>query len=219
MNLFPELERYRLLLEQQLTPERIEQLWPPYPANAPTIVSSSSIHERNWNLDASTTTDQTQENERLKQLQRENKPTKNSNLLNWKDNLAFLRKLLPWMNFNPRASNNWVVSGKRTASGKPILANDPHLDLGAPSIWLLVHLEYPGSALIGATFAGSPGLYFFCSCRRPTHLKESFWEEMITSHGVQPMWVQMFKIFTLLKNKVMVTGLTGNGSNTLVELK
>ena len=38
------------------------------------------------------------------------------------------------------ASNNWVVSGARTRSGKPLLANDPHLPLSAPSIWYLAHL-------------------------------------------------------------------------------
>ena len=46
------------------------------------------------------------------------------------------------------ASNNWVVSGARTKSGKPLLANDPHLRLAAPSIWYLAHLalERPGAA-------------------------------------------------------------------------
>ena len=38
------------------------------------------------------------------------------------------------------ASNNWVASGKRTVSGKPLLANDPHLAPSAPSIWYMVHL-------------------------------------------------------------------------------
>src|SRR5262245_33330400 len=44
------------------------------------------------------------------------------------------------------ASNNWVVSGARTRSGKPLLANDPHLRLEAPAIWYLAHLalELPG---------------------------------------------------------------------------
>ena len=35
------------------------------------------------------------------------------------------------------ASNNWVISGKHTASGKPLLANDPHLSTGLPSFWIL----------------------------------------------------------------------------------
>ena len=41
-----------------------------------------------------------------------------------------------------RASNNWVVSGNLTASGKPFLANDPHLMLTAPSVWLLFDLHW-----------------------------------------------------------------------------
>lgn len=38
-------------------------------------------------------------------------------------------------------SNNWVVAGARTATGKPLLANDPHLRLGVPSLWYLAHLS------------------------------------------------------------------------------
>lgn len=41
------------------------------------------------------------------------------------------------------ASNNWVVSGKRSVTGKPLLANDPHLGLSAPAIWYLAHLTLP----------------------------------------------------------------------------
>ncbi|HEX9446458.1 MAG TPA: penicillin acylase family protein, partial [Dongiaceae bacterium] len=56
------------------------------------------------------------------------------------------------------ASNNWVVAGARTASGKPLLANDPHLGLMAPSTWYLVRLETPTRTLIGATAPGLPML-------------------------------------------------------------
>src|SRR6266849_279006 len=49
------------------------------------------------------------------------------------------------------ASNNWVVSGKHTASGKPLLANDPHLAPSAPPIWHLVHLSAPGLRVSGVT--------------------------------------------------------------------
>ena len=56
------------------------------------------------------------------------------------------------------ASNNWVVSGKHTASGKPLLANDPHLQPSAPSIWYLVHLSAPGLRVAGVTAAGGPGI-------------------------------------------------------------
>jgi penicillin G amidase len=53
-------------------------------------------------------------------------------------------------------SNNWVVSGARSASGKPLLANDPHLGLTAPSVWYLAHLSAPGLNVIGATLPGIP---------------------------------------------------------------
>ncbi|MFL6332354.1 MAG: penicillin acylase family protein [Pyrinomonadaceae bacterium] len=56
------------------------------------------------------------------------------------------------------ASNNWVVSGKRTASGKPLLANDPHLPPSAPSIWHMIHLSAPGLRVAGVTAAGAPGV-------------------------------------------------------------
>lgn len=56
------------------------------------------------------------------------------------------------------ASNNWVISGKRTVSGKPLLANDPHLPPSAPSIWHMVHLSAPGVRMAGVTSAGLPGV-------------------------------------------------------------
>jgi penicillin amidase len=55
-------------------------------------------------------------------------------------------------------SNNWVVSGKRTASGKPLLANDPHLPASAPSIWYMAHLRAPGLNVAGVTAPGVPGI-------------------------------------------------------------
>jgi penicillin G amidase len=56
------------------------------------------------------------------------------------------------------ASNNWVVSGKHTATGKPLLANDPHLQLSAPSIWYMAHLSAPGLRVEGVTTPGVPGI-------------------------------------------------------------
>lgn len=57
-----------------------------------------------------------------------------------------------------QASNNWVVSGKRTASGKPLLANDPHLQPAAPGLWYLTELTAPGIHVAGVTFPGAPGI-------------------------------------------------------------
>ena len=58
----------------------------------------------------------------------------------------------------PGASNAWVVSGERSASGKPLLANDPHLRLTAPPVWYFAHLSAPGLDVIGATLPGVPGV-------------------------------------------------------------
>ncbi|MFZ4062344.1 MAG: penicillin acylase family protein [Polynucleobacter sp.] len=55
-------------------------------------------------------------------------------------------------------SNNWALSGKLTASGKPLLANDPHLGLSAPAIWYFAHLDAPGMNVIGATLPGIPAV-------------------------------------------------------------
>jgi penicillin G amidase len=53
-------------------------------------------------------------------------------------------------------SNNWVIAGSKTASGYPILANDPHLNLTLPSIWYQMQLEAPGVNVYGVTLPGAP---------------------------------------------------------------
>ena len=53
-------------------------------------------------------------------------------------------------------SNGWVVDGTRSSTGKPLLANDPHLGLTAPSVWYIAHLSWPGRDVVGATFPGLP---------------------------------------------------------------
>ena len=55
-------------------------------------------------------------------------------------------------------SNNWVVAGARSESGAPLLANDPHLGLEAPSVWYLAHLAAPGLDVLGATIPGIPAV-------------------------------------------------------------
>ncbi len=53
-------------------------------------------------------------------------------------------------------SNNWVISGAHTATGKPLLANDTHLELTIPPIWYEIHLTAPGWNVKGLTFTGAP---------------------------------------------------------------
>ncbi len=72
---------------------------------------------------------------------------------------------LKWASALPRmmASNNWVVGGARTISGKPFLANDPHLEVNRlPAIWYEAVLRWPATDgpryAMGATFPGLPGV-------------------------------------------------------------
>ena len=67
--------------------------------------------------------------------------------------LDLLGRLLPERH---GASNEWVVGGARTVTGKPILANDPHLDIGAPILWYLARVVTPEGSVKGATVAGTP---------------------------------------------------------------
>jgi penicillin amidase len=57
-----------------------------------------------------------------------------------------------------QGSNNWVVDGSRTATGKPLLANDPHLAVSVPSIWFECHLIGPGIDTAGVALPFSPGI-------------------------------------------------------------
>ena len=55
-------------------------------------------------------------------------------------------------------SNNWAISGARTQSGRPLLANDPHLAPVAPAQWYLASVRTPQWGVCGASFVGSPGI-------------------------------------------------------------
>ncbi|HZB87161.1 MAG TPA: penicillin acylase family protein [Terracidiphilus sp.] len=53
-------------------------------------------------------------------------------------------------------SNEWVIAGAHTASGKPLLSNDMHLDLSVPNIWYMADLSAPGYHAAGVTMVGVP---------------------------------------------------------------
>lgn len=55
-------------------------------------------------------------------------------------------------------SNNWTVNGSKSATGFPILANDPHLDLTLPSIWYQIQLHSPNINVYGASIPGAPNV-------------------------------------------------------------
>jgi penicillin amidase len=83
------------------------------------------------------------------------------------------------------ASNNWVVSGSRTVTGKPLLANDPHLSPSAPSIWHMVHLSAPGVRVAGVVMPGLPGVII-------GHNDRVAWGFTNVGPDVQDLYVEKF---------------------------
>jgi penicillin G amidase len=86
-------------------------------------------------------------------------------------------------------SNAWAVAGPRTASGAPILANDPHLGPAIPPPWYLAHLRTPEWELAGASFVGGPafatgfnGRVAWGITAACTDSSDLFWEEL-SAHG------------------------------------
>jgi acyl-homoserine lactone acylase PvdQ len=170
MNYRRELRRYNLLVGKGLSPERIEELIPEYPENAPTILSSNDINinfTRNF-------AENSKDVEKKRLLNERHDPTPSKRVFFQPFISHFFKKStkgatfesLIWdfpefvksgvletnleaflgdtMRGHVRASNNWVVSGSKTDSGFPYLANDPHLGFTVPSIWLMMHLENKG---------------------------------------------------------------------------
>ena len=58
----------------------------------------------------------------------------------------------------PQGSNGWAVSGSRTINGRPLLGEEPHLGLGIPGLWYVVHLEGGDYKVAGASIAGTCGV-------------------------------------------------------------
>lgn len=80
-------------------------------------------------------------------------------------------------------SNNWVVSGEKSESGQPLLANDPHLGLATPSIWYQMQLESPDVSVSGVIFAGVPGIIL-------GHNEEIAWGVTNTGPDVQQLYLE-----------------------------
>ena len=119
-------ELVRLRLAQRLSPEQVDFFWPRDPEDAPVTLPRSA-----W-----------------PRGKEEAPPEREAGLAPaaLPDNaLAALTNILPWPLAPKSASNWWVVDGEKSVTGKPILANDPHLGLSAPGTWMLVRLEWPGA--------------------------------------------------------------------------
>jgi penicillin G amidase len=83
-------------------------------------------------------------------------------------------------------SNNWVVHGSHTETGKPLLANDPHLKLTAPALWYFARMEAPGFKVAGATMPGLP----FVVLGQNEHVA---WGFTNTAPDVQDLYIERIK--------------------------
>ena len=113
-------------LIQKLGKEKVLEILPDYPENAPTIIADN-----------------------FKYL-----PAINSTLA--ETDKAF-RKMMGWTGTHI-GSNNWVVNANKSVSGKPIIANDPHLAFSAPGKWYAAVIKSPGWNAAGVTLPGVPGV-------------------------------------------------------------
>ncbi len=139
-------------LQKTLSKEQLVQLFPPYPSDHPVIVptpNTSSV-----GIDG-----QIASGENSGGLAQQISPALDSLTSNLQDIQAVLGA-----HTSDIGSNNWVISGKRTTTGKPLLANDPHLAIQMPSIWYEVglHCRTKSEAcpyeVTGFSFAGAPGV-------------------------------------------------------------
>jgi penicillin amidase len=124
--------------------QALTKIFPDYPATAPTVLSDLDLQQAG--LISST------------KLPENNKTTL-WNTAALKQKLILdkeIRRKLGFQNTPGKGSNSWVVSGKFTKSGKPILANDPHLALASPALWYQAELRGPTLHVIGATIPGLP---------------------------------------------------------------
>jgi len=146
-NLGEEIERAILL--KTFSPEQVNELFPPYPADHPRIVEErySTLGVQNSRPDSRMAKSGYSIPDIDYQL----------------SNLALLDSLLGPAG-SGIGSNSWAVSGKLTATGMPLLANDPHLGIQMPSIWYQVGLycrpktEACSFAVSGFSFASVPGV-------------------------------------------------------------
>ncbi|WP_414578461.1 penicillin acylase family protein [Anabaena sp. CCY 9402-a] len=150
-NFQSEIERTVLL--KTLTPNQVEELFPAYPQDLPVILSEWEVGQKRKGARrlAQRGAEVLSVGEIAPSLESITQP------------MLALEKLIGATGVGI-GSNNWVISGKRTATGKPILANDPHLAVQMPSIWYEVGLhcttknaECPYN-VTGFSFAGMLGV-------------------------------------------------------------
>jgi penicillin amidase len=98
--------------------------------------------------------------------------------------LANLLELLREAGSNPgKGSNNWAVSGAKSTTGKPLLANDPHLTIQMPGTWIEMHLSCPDMEVAGVSFPGIPGVII-------GHNRQIAWGFTNTEADVQDLYIE-----------------------------
>jgi penicillin amidase len=85
----------------------------------------------------------------------------------------------------PQESNNWVLAGTRTSTGRPLLANDPHLEIQVPPIWYEMHLNCPAFNVIGVTIPGVPLVII-------GHNEHIAWGITNSAADVQDLYIERF---------------------------
>jgi len=133
-------------LQNKLPQEKLDQLIPGYPENGPTIIPSSQVTDGKKILKLSSSEKQAKNTSQILEQ-----------LKSFLETNIKLRKFLG-MNESYSGSNSWAVSSKLSKTGKPILANDPHLMYSLPSKWYIVSLNSPSLKVSGVTIPGSPSV-------------------------------------------------------------
>ena len=82
-------------------------------------------------------------------------------------------------------SNAWAIAGSHTASGKPLVSNDMHLEFSIPGIWYLVHLRSPGLDVAGVSLPGVPGVIV-------GHNERIAWGVTNLHYDVQDLYIEKF---------------------------
>ena len=122
-----------------------------------------------------------------------------------------------------RGSNNWVIHGNLTKSGRPIMANDPHLDNHMPCLWYLVELIYDNDEkyVIGATLPGLPFIFVgrtqFMSMGATTLHTDSadIYREVLSTDGTQYLYEGKYYDLEVIREEIKVK----EGESRVIEIK
>ena len=119
-------------------------------------------------------------------------------------------------------SNSWVVGGEHTASGLPLLANDPHLGIQMPSIWYEIGLHAPDLNVTGFSFAGVPGVVIGHNDRiawgvtnSGTNVQDLFIEKINPSNPNQYEYMGQWQDMEIISEVIKVNG----GEDVTIEVR